>query len=171
MGDSQCYFEFALRELVPELRESEDERIRKEIIDYLGFVGKGDGEPDNGVDVTDFCKPIDPGIAQCVADHWWEMLGDKEPDKSLEEAIRLWVAGVFLAYTFPDTTVKTLREIVEKTFIAGAQWQKAQMLKEAVEGQIYGSDGEHWIESEIYENLKGKEGDKVRIIVLKAEEE
>ena len=37
--------------------------------------------------------------------------------------------------------------------------------------QIYGSDGDHWIESEIYENLKGKEGDKVRIVVLKAEEE
>ena len=35
-----------------------------------------------------------------------------------------------------------------------------QMLKEAVEGQIYGSDGSHWIETEIDENLKGKEGDK-----------
>ena len=34
MGDSQCYFESALRELIPELRESEDERIRQWLIDY-----------------------------------------------------------------------------------------------------------------------------------------
>lgn len=86
-----------------------------------------------------------------------------------------------------------------KGFIAGAKWQKSQMLKDgniilaeedfdaekeksmewgynlckeqmmknAMEGQIYGSDGDHWVESEIYENLKGKEGDKVRIVVLK----
>lgn len=35
VGDSQCDFESALRELVPELAESEDERIRKEIIDIV----------------------------------------------------------------------------------------------------------------------------------------
>ena len=34
----------ALVVLIPELAESDDERIRKEIIDYLGLVGKGDGD-------------------------------------------------------------------------------------------------------------------------------
>lgn len=46
-------------------------------------------QPVEGLDVTDFCKPIDPGIAQCVADHWWEMIGEestnKQPAEGLEE--------------------------------------------------------------------------------------
>ena len=33
-----------LETLIPELRESEDEKIRKEIIEYLGLVGKGDSD-------------------------------------------------------------------------------------------------------------------------------
>lgn len=41
-----------------------------------------------GLDVTDFCKPIDPSIAQCIADHSWEMLGEDEKPvpNDLEEA-------------------------------------------------------------------------------------
>ena len=40
------------------------------------------------IDVTDFCKPIDPSIAQCIADHSWEMLGEDERPvpEDLEEA-------------------------------------------------------------------------------------
>ena len=56
-----------------------------------------------------------------------------------------------------------------RCFENGKQAMKEQMLKEAMEGQIYGSHGDYWIESEIYENLKGKEGDKVRIIIVKEE--
>lgn len=52
-------------------------------------------------------------------------------------------------------------------FIAGAKWDREQIIKKAVEGQIYGSDGSHWIETDIDENIKGKEGDKVRIIIVK----
>lgn len=42
-----------------------------------------------------------------------------------------------------------------------------QMLKDAVEGKIYGCDGLHWIETDADENIKGKEGDKVKIIIVK----
>lgn len=46
-------------------------------------------QPVEGLDVTDFCKPIDPDIAQCVADHFWEMIGEestnKKPVEGLEE--------------------------------------------------------------------------------------
>lgn len=133
-------------------------------------------QPEKGLDVTDFCNPIDPGIAKCIADHWWEMLDGKEPDKSLEEAIRLWAAGVFLAYTFPDTTVKTLREIVEKTFIAGAEWQKEQMKSEAVEASVntyeLAPGGSAYVEFVADMPVaRFRSNDKVRILVLKSEEE
>ena len=112
----------------------------------------------------------------------------EEPDKSLEEAANMM---------YPPGINDNLRN----AFIAGAEWQKGQdniisrqaeveiiktqqmcyekgqadmkrqMMKEAVEGQIYGSDGSHWIETDIDKNIKGKEGDNVRIIVCKNEEE
>ena len=51
-----------------------------------------------------------------------------------------------------------------------AQRAKEQMMKGAMEGQIYGCDGSHWIETDIDENIKGKYGDKVRVIVLPKED-
>lgn len=49
-------------------------------------------QPGKELDVTDFCKPVDPNIAQCVADHWWEMLDGKDaeeeqPEVDLDEEI------------------------------------------------------------------------------------
>lgn len=79
---------------------------------------------ESGVDVTNFCKPIDPGIAQCVADHWWEMLDGKEPDKSLEEAAEEYNESMSWAWEAPNHPHKS-------AFIAGAKWQKNQMMKEA----------------------------------------
>ena len=88
----------------------------------------------------------------------------EEPDKEdLNDEIKKFIEE----YGYERGGDKLLIAIVARHF---AEWQKSQMLKDAMEGQIYGSDGDHWIESEIYENLKGKEGDKVRIIVLKDEE-
>ena len=58
-------------------------------------------------------------------------------------------------------------EYARKRFIAGAKWGREQMMKGAIEGQIYGCDGSHWIETDIDENIKGKYGDKVRVIIVK----
>lgn len=110
---------------------------------------------------------------------------DDKSDKSLEEAAEeyikkgkylpeAWVVRpAFIAgwkcrddqMPMPEDTV-----LFQKGVAEGRRLEREDMLKDAMEGQIYGSDGDHWIESEIYENLKGKEGDKVRIIVLKEEE-
>ena len=84
---------------------------------------------------------------------------------SLEELVtNSNIAGELRDYTDWHTRLVKFAQLV-------AEWQKERMMKDAVEGQIYGSDGSHWVESEIYENLKGKEGDRVRIVVLKEEEE
>lgn len=59
-------------------------------------------------------------------------LGVKDKEKKsvegLDKAAELWIAGVFLAYSAPDTIVKELREIAEKSFIAGAKWAMEQGL-------------------------------------------
>lgn len=54
------------------------------------------------------------------------------------------------------------------TFKAVAEWMKKQMMEEAVEGEAHPDDCEIWV------NLVGygydiKDGDKVRIIILKEE--
>lgn len=119
-----------------------------------------------GLDVTDFCKPVDPGIAKYIADHWWEMLDNEEtgcPKESddLEKAARLYAIPRYMR----DVDVNYLEEypydkIAEAGFIAGAKWQKEQddkdlskkiaaayqlglankekqMMKEAVEGKVF----------------------------------
>ena len=58
--------------------------------DLLAFIDSlPEEEPSKGLDVTDFCKPIDPDIAQCVADNWWEMAGEPV-SKDLEEELKMW---------------------------------------------------------------------------------
>lgn len=55
----------------------------EELIDFIDSLPE-----ETKVDVTDFCKPIDPSIAQCIADNFWEMLGEEEkPSDDLEEAV------------------------------------------------------------------------------------
>lgn len=69
-----------------------------------------------GLDVTDFCKPIDPGIAQCIADHSWEMLGEDEKPvpADLEEA----------AKEYSKDYESGPNRIAINAFIAGAKWQE-----------------------------------------------
>lgn len=115
--------------------------------ELLSFLNTLSEEP--GVDVTDFCKPIDPGIAQCVADHWHEMFGEvdkhpknvllpskecdhglreplesEEPDKSLEEAAEEFAEGEWDGVAV-DTDGNPLyaQDEIEYAFKAGAEWQ------------------------------------------------
>lgn len=115
------------------------------------------------IDVTDFCKPIDPGIAQCIADHSWEMLGEDEKPvpNDLEEAAKKYAEGI------------VQREdalMCKQAFIAGAKWQKNQMLKEARNHFVYnilsGNDMKKMIE--LYnDEVSCKPGDVVRAIIVK----
>ena len=38
-------------------------------------------EPKAGLDVTEFCQPVPKNIADCTAEHFWEMLGDEEKER------------------------------------------------------------------------------------------
>lgn len=87
-------------------------------------------QPVEGLDVTDFCKPIDPGIAQCIADHWWEMIGEestnKKPVEGLEEAACEYVEELekkMKAETGSDFD-EDVAYLLTRLFIAGAEWQK-----------------------------------------------
>lgn len=83
-------------------------------------------------------------------------------------------AKQFVGYDI-DTDDLRDYEIGISSFKAGAEWMKEQMLEEAVEGVVcYGSKGAY-IESDFlgtYDTeVYGEPGDKVRIVVLKEEEE
>ena len=91
-------------------------------------------------------------------------------EEELNKAAGLWIAGVFLAYSVPDTSVKELREIAEKSFIAGAKWAMGQgMIRE---GKIVSESGEvGWIEYdtpaqvELMEHFK--KGDEIVLQIRK----
>lgn len=144
------------------------------LLDIENFLDTLSEEPDKGLDVTDFCKPIDPGIAQCVADHWWEMLGEDEkpvPNDLEEAALGNYYSGGYIPKN------QELREVALKTkeaqsFIAGAEWHKNQMLKDAVEGYVnYYEDSGGILMTEAQVGCPYHNGDKVRIVVLKEEDE
>ena len=88
-------------------------------------------QPKEGLDVTDFCKPIDPGIAQCVADHWWEMIGEESTNKKsverLEEAAEEWYEKCpYSKSTWWDEGQAMKLADSKETFIAGAEWMAGQ---------------------------------------------
>ena len=78
-----------------------------------------------GLDVTDFCKPIEHGIAQCIADHWWEMLDDEESSKpeDLDEAADKYLDTQDVAEVFCGDYEGW--QIID-AFKAGAKWMSGQ---------------------------------------------
>ena len=162
--------------------------------DILSFIDSLPEQPVEGLDVTDFCKPIDPKIARYVADHWWEMIGEESTNKptteGLEEAADAHIRRVVDAAGHPGWDWET--QDVKDGFIAGAEWQyqkdrrefakikaktwcegfdayKQKMLDEAVEGvaeELY-NDGE--IHCTVGVGTHFKPGDKVKVIVIKDE--
>lgn len=112
----------------------------------------------------------------------------EEPDKSLEEAARRYAIPTYMK----DVDENFLDEypydpVAEKAFKAGVEWKESQMLKDAVEGEICGRVYDHInvrFADGVCKHLEPKNishipadvskyniGDKVRIVVLKAEEE
>ena len=120
----------------------------------------------------------------------------EEPDKSLEEAAEDFVWEVMendeegiseLSKKLrPTSKISDFYDALGEFFIAGAEWQKIQMLKDAVEGEICGRVYDHinvrfadgvckYLEPKNISHIpadvsKYNIGDKVRIVVLKEEE-
>ena len=139
--------------------DSQAHEAAKRLLMYAPTLNDDDmsEEPDKGLDVTDFCKPIDPGIAQCVADHWWEMLDSKEPDKSLDDAA--------YKYSFDSRPCIYGQVDVIDAFKAGAEWQKEQMLKDAMESNVVITSKGILLSDLRIEDFNYE--DKVRIIIVK----
>ena len=138
--------------------------------DILSFIDSLPEQPAEGLDVTDFCKPIDPGIAQCVADHWWEMIGEESTNKptteGLEEAADAHICRVVDAAGHPGWEWET--QDVKDAFIAGAELQKAKMMEDAVEGEVVKDiNNKLYVKSEKVEGYKF--GQKVKLIIIKDE--
>ncbi len=94
----------------------------------------------------------------------------EEPDKSLEEVAEEWAENE--AYGKSDAEF----EMAYKGFIAGAEWQKSQMLKDAYVESLIVEDGRIELGGDPLPCLNPiillpypqfKPGDKVRIIIVK----
>lgn len=69
-------------------------------------------------------------------------------------------------YEDDDNAICSTADILKPAFIAGAEWMKSKMLEEAVEGIAHPDDCEIWVNLVGY-GYKFKDGDKVRVIVIK----
>lgn len=108
-------------------------------------------------------------IPDIVDEHWWEMLGEEPVSEDLEEAAKHYLYSNIL---YDDVYVgnPTDNDCVEM-FKAGAQWQKEKMMKEAKESQVIltritNATLAPSLSSVILDD-SFKEGDKVKVIVIK----
>lgn len=154
------------------------EKIRQEIeMLYDGEAPKHDQQ-------CDFSDGYFTGLS--VISNFLDTLSE-EPDKSLEEAAEISFdeAGA-LTEDYRDFLAKGLTEnkprpigphwfceYAKNRFIVGAKWQKEQMMKDAVEGEVIVPiyEGDDIWSAEIEIPGRYEIGDKVRIVVLKEEEE
>ena len=135
------------------------DKIRQKIERLKGYIS-----------VTHFAEELLPFI---------DSLPD-QPVEGLEEAARLYA----IPHDMRDVDVNYLDEypynpVAEEDFIAGARWQKEQMLKEAVEGKVV-ELGETYKDlsisvggkelNEVLQPLGVKDGDKVKVIIVKEAE-
>lgn len=99
-------------------------------------------------------------FAKCGVEH----SGCSEIPKDLEEA-----SSKFATYTAPNgVSVEFLEE--KLSFQEGAKWDREQMMKEAVEGEITKDNrGNNVVRAGVF-NKDFEYGDKVRVIVLKKED-
>ena len=104
IANSECDFETAMRVLVPELKESEDERVRKEIISYIKSSGA----------VTN---------SNWIA--WLEKQGEnvynEELSKSLHEVICYFINNPNIPYLKREIVSKKIIPYVEKIEKQGSQ--------------------------------------------------
>ena len=101
-------------------------------------------------------------------DYTYSVMKAQEQPEGLEEA-----AEWHFKTHYPDCSWE-IKDGVIADFIAGAEWMKAKMMEEAVEGVVcYGSKGAY-IETDFlgeYDtDVYGDSGDKVKIIIVKEDE-
>ena len=96
----------------------------------------------------------------------------KSVSNGLEEAAKIYTISLVVNEIIPDATVKQLREVADKSFKAGAEWQKEQMMKEAVETTVSSMVHQLIVTDYIIINAEQfglKNGDKVKLIIIKEE--
>ena len=99
--------------------ENCDPAVMKEVSDNVDkMLGR---QPAQGLYVTDFCKPVDPGIAKCVADHWWELLDDENAadKKAVKEIVK----------TVHKEVTRQVKEKVKEQPVEGLEEFRKEVIK------------------------------------------
>jgi len=126
-----------------------------------------------------FSKLTNRNVGMAIARHFYELgqakqMPEEQPSKDLETEIATWIPAHLKGNVDEDIidAVKRWGENVARHFV---EWQKEQMLKDAVERVVkVDAGGYPYIDAmELYDYEKdkplAKAGDKVKIIIVKEE--
>lgn len=96
---------------------------------------------------------------------------EKPISEELEEASKKYSSCIYLEEVLSDDDKEVLKERLVNTFKAGAQWQKEQMMKDAVYGLVCGHDESSpaWIDLNLLNKPNVKVGTEVKLIIIKDE--
>ncbi len=134
-------------------------------------------ESEKPINLDDAMKELDEKIALVKergtwdgvdVDKYMDEVRGREPEKpmELEEEVKRYYSDNFEYISSDQPTLSILTNIARHF----AQWQKEQMMKEAIGGNAYPNDGEIWVDLARY-GYKFKEGEPCRIIIVKEEED
>lgn len=146
-----------------------DNKVTPPVARIVIHTLEGDMEVSKGDYVI---KGVKGEFYQCKPDIFEQTYESVGPDKSLEEEIDRFEDWMETYNQSDYPTSFTTRDIARHF----AEWQKSQMLKGAVEGEVYKFGEVAYVKernnAELTKYLSQfNNGDKVRIVVLKAEEE
>ena len=121
----------------------------------------------------------EPTIPDIVDEHFDEMLDEEPVSDDLIQASEEYVSPWQVYAEDTDGELLLTSEPCERAFVSGAQWQKEQMVAKGVDGDItfdyYGDDDKTYgcvaHDSFCLEDFGLKDGDKVKVIVIKEKEQ
>ena len=169
-------------DIFPELKESEDERIRKELLEHcknqelkteLNKYIKGHFTIDTeqldkfGIEEEDYMYSMDKSDMLALVEHFtnWQKTKDESTTEDLEDYINE------LSKQFPEVSFAKLSRIAVRV----AKWQKEQIMAKAIDGVVtfdYYDSGDKTYgcvahDSFCLEDFGLKDRDKVKVIVIK----
>lgn len=133
------------------------EKARKILIEYVKACREDDMPTLEKFEYEEILEAMSMGAAS---------LSTLEPSEDLEDAAKNYTDS-------SEWLIGENLEHIDNAFIAGAKWQKQQMLKDAMEGHIIDAgfdDGTAFVTLNIPDKRYDR-GDKVKIVIIPEKEE
>ena len=157
----------SLKELKSYIYSMQDEPVSNDFEEALAQEWKGYN--DRGAAKVDVLEDNTQELAFAKGFYrGWHYKKEKTVSEDLEKVSKKYSSCIYLEEVLSDDDKEVLRGRLINTFKAGAEWQKEQLMKDAIELPLY-LDGDFLTVDYDFTESGFKVGDKVKLIIIKEE--